>query len=651
MVGTAFPVVVQGSDRVWELQKTIKNEAVEIYGDFNAAQLRVYLARKDNGDWLTAEEVKMIENGDIEPAKVLLDRGHLASMSQLAEIFKNRNDDAVHILVQAPPKTAAIQVEADITGKRKRSEPLIGDMEAVEVSSKELNVLFDVLGQRKQTQPNMVTTLGLSEFWRGYGGFPVSYFVRTEEKVLWKLIKTIMLKRDKRVAVVGSAGVGKSCLLVLVGFYLAFVEKRKILFLRRLNDFSDTSSVVYLDGGDNTCIRKTSLTASKVAALPHRKEFLGSLILVDGYSRQEVDQQFGHFPYQLIASSIETEFGNNESSTEVVLPAWRFSDLLQYAELTLEDWKKSTGLEKAKLKDTRELARMQYFYSGGSLSDFCKTRAVLKNAMDGVCGLVSKAQTIDLEFRHSRGNPLDRIQRHYVVNPCDEEHYWLISHWRIEIDAGYAFKQIGRFMDEDKQLGLYQLGKKLQAGFEGAAFEQCFHGAVRRSTSKYPVQMVNVVVNSDPSSSNQRYDRLILRGQPVACEGSTEEESYSMLSQVSPGAYCYMDSGSLPFVEAVAMCDGVLRGSNTMEPIVAIFTTTISDKKSFKPELWAKLNQALDANSSVMSSAPRVFVVVGPDASTCKRFTLTDAPVPNDFMVCCYDPLKFAWRPSITCRG
>ncbi|KAK1948218.1 Multidrug resistance protein 1 [Phytophthora citrophthora] len=623
-----------GTDRVWELQKTIKNEAVEIYGDFNAAQLRVYLARKDNDEWLTAEEVKTIENGDIKPAKALLDRGHLASMSQLAGIFKNRNADVVHILVQAPPKSADFQVEADITGKRKRSEPFVGDTETVEVSPDELNLLFDVLGQRKQTQQNLIVTLGLSEFWRGYGGFPVSYFVRTEERVLWKLIREMMSKRDKRVAVVGSAGVGKSCFLVLIGFYLAFVEKRKVLLLRRLNNSSDTSSVVYLDGGNNTCIRKTNLTASKVAALPDRKEFQGSLILVDGYSRQEVDKQFGLFPYQLVASSIETEFGNNESSIEAVLPAWRFADLLQYAESTLADWKVSTDLEQEKRKNTRELARMQYFYSGGSLSDFCKKRADLKNAMDGVCGLVSKAQTIDLEFRHGpRGNVLDRIQRHYVVNPSDEEHYWLISHWRIKIDAGYVFKQIGRFMDEDKQLGLYQLAKKLQAGFEGAAFEQCFHGAVRRSTSRYPVQMVNVVVNSDPSSSNQRYDRLILRGRPVACEGSTEEESYCKLSQVSPGAYCYLDSVSLPFVEAVAMCDGVLRGSNTTEPIVAIITTTTSDKKVFKPELWAKLNQALDANSSIMSNAPRVFVVVGPDASTCKTFTLIDAPVPDDFML------------------
>ncbi|KAG7392513.1 hypothetical protein PHYPSEUDO_000201 [Phytophthora pseudosyringae] len=650
MVGTAFPVIVKRTDRVWELQKTIKNEAVEIYGDFNAAQLRVYLARKDNGEWLTAGEVKNIENGDTEPAKALLIRGHLASMSHLQGIFKDRDDNVVHILVPAPQKAAEVQVAADIAGKRKRSEQSIGDAETIDVSADELNLLFDVLKQKKQTEQNLIPTFGLNEFWKGYGGFPSSYFVRVEELVLWRLVMRIMSKRDKRVAIVGSAGVGKSCFLMLVSFYLAFVEKRKVLIIRRLHDFSEASGVIYLDGENSTCIRKTNLSAAKISSLPDRKEFQGALILVDGYSRQEVDHQFGIFPYQLIASPIEGECTSNESSSELVLPAWRFDDLLQYAESTLEDWKKSTGQQdQAKKKCTRELAIEQYFYSGGSLRDFCRHRTGVKNGMDGICTIVHKAQTLDLELQQNpRGcNLLDQIRRHYVVDPNNEEHYWLVSHWRIEMDSGYACKRIGRFLDEEKQLNLYQLAQKLQAGFGGSAFEQCFFGAVRRSTKRYPVQMVNVVVNSDPSCSNQRYDRLVLRGRPFACEGSTEEECYEELSQVSSGSYCHLGNVDFPFVDAVVMCEGVLRGGNVKETIVAMISTTVSNKKPFNPELWTKLNKALDGNDSIPSSVPRVFVVVGPDTSTCKRFALIDAPASDAFMVCCYDPLKFYRRPTV----
>ncbi|KAE9128746.1 Histidine--tRNA ligase [Phytophthora fragariae] len=118
MIGTAFPVIVKGTDRVWELQKTIKNEAVEIFRDFNAAQLRLYLAKKDNGQWLSAAEVTGIENGNAEPARPLLARGHLASMSQLAGILKDRDANAVHILVPAPSRTSEIEVEPDTAGKR-----------------------------------------------------------------------------------------------------------------------------------------------------------------------------------------------------------------------------------------------------------------------------------------------------------------------------------------------------------------------------------------------------------------------------------------------------------------------------------------------------------------------------------------------------
>ncbi|KAG2941386.1 hypothetical protein PC115_g1997 [Phytophthora cactorum] len=557
MVGTAFPVIVKGTDRVWELQKTIKNEAVEIYGDFNAAQLRVYLAKKDNGDWLTATEVKSIENGDTESAKGLLDRGHLASMSQLAAIFTGRDANVVHILVEAPPKVPEIDVQTDIAGKRKRSNQSIGDAETINVSADELNLLFDVLGQNKQTEQNLIATSGLSKFWKGYGGFPSSYFVRKEELMLWKLVMRIMSKRDKRVTIVGSGGVGKSCFLVLVAFYLAFAEKRKVLVVRRLSDFCEANGVIYLDVENNTCIRKTNLTGAKISALPDRKEFQGALILVDGYSRMEVEHQFGLFPYQLIASSMEDEYSSNESTDEVVLPAWRFNDLLRYSELTLDDWKQSTGLGQEQQKATLELAQEQYFYSGGSLRDFCRNHNDVKNGIDGVCAIVSNAQTVDLELQQGpRGyNLWDRIRRHYVADPNDEEHYWLVCHWRIAMDSGYAFKRIGRFMDVKTQLDLYQVAHKLQAGFESSAFEQCFHGAVRRSTKRYPIQMINVVVNSDPSYSNQRYDRLVLHCRPVVCDGSTEDECYEKLSQLSPGSYCHLDSVNFPFVEAVVISE------------------------------------------------------------------------------------------------
>ncbi|KAE9024366.1 hypothetical protein PF011_g3545 [Phytophthora fragariae] len=338
MIGTAFPVIVKGTDRVWELQKTIKNEAVEIFRDFNAAQLRLYLAKKDNGQWLSAAEVTGIENGNAEPARPLLARGHLASMSQLAGILKDRDANAVHILVPAPSRTSEIEVEPDTAGKRKRSEQsIIGDVETMGVSAEELKVLFDVLGQKMQTEHRLVATHTLHEFLQGFGGFPPSYFVRKEELVLWGLVMRILSEREKRVVIMGSAGVGKS----------------------------------------------------------------------------------------------------------------------------------------------------------------------------------------------------------------------------------------------------------------------------------------------------------------------TEDECYRYLSKLSTGTYWRPECVDFPFVDAVVVCEATLRGSGMKEKIVACISTTVGDKKVFQPDIWRKLNKALDKSGSISTSDPRVFVVVGPDASTCKRVTLVDAPSPDEFMVCCFDPLKLPRKPAL----
>ncbi|KAE9128744.1 hypothetical protein PF010_g4397 [Phytophthora fragariae] len=159
--------------------------------------------------------------------------------------------------------------------------------------------------------------------------------------------------------------------------------------------------------------------------------------------------------------------------------------------------------------------------------------------------------------------------------------------------------------------------------------------------------MVNVVVNFDPTYSNQKYDRIELRGQSIQYEGRTEDECYRYLSKLSTGTYWRPECVDFPFVDAVVVCEATLRGSGMKEKIVACISTTVGDKKVFQPDIWRKLNKALDKSGSISTSDPRVFVVVGPGASTCKRVTLVDAPSPDEFMVCCFDPLKLPRKPAL----
>lgn len=55
--------------------------------------------------------------------------------------------------------------------------------------------------------------------------------------MLWGLVMRILSKREKRVVLVGSAGVGKSCFVMLVSLYVALVEKKKFWWYDVCGDF------------------------------------------------------------------------------------------------------------------------------------------------------------------------------------------------------------------------------------------------------------------------------------------------------------------------------------------------------------------------------------------------------------------------------
>ncbi|GMF20899.1 unnamed protein product [Phytophthora lilii] len=106
---------------------------------------------------------------------------------------------------------------------------------------------LDSLSMTRQSDDPIVMTPTLHEFWKGFGEFPPYYFVRMEEVVFWKVIKTLLFGED-RVVIVGSPGVGKSCFLMLIAFYLACIKMEKVLVIRRLKRRKRMNAVVFSDG-------------------------------------------------------------------------------------------------------------------------------------------------------------------------------------------------------------------------------------------------------------------------------------------------------------------------------------------------------------------------------------------------------------------
>ncbi|GMF34176.1 unnamed protein product [Phytophthora lilii] len=246
----------------------------------------------------------------------------------------------------------------------------------------------------RQRGDPIVMTPTLHEFWKGFGEFPPYYFVRMEEVVFWEVIKKLLSGKD-RVVIVGSPGVGKSCFLMLIAFYLACIERKKVLVIRLLKQRKRVNAVVFFDGRGSYA-RLSDLSFQDIKAI--RGQAQGATVLVDGFNQAEVeDPDKNYMPFDVLATSCQFDAKEDDNSRIVVLPAWRDADLLQYAKLT--NW----GIvRKIKRQNTpfAKLVKEQYFYSGESLHEFCKEQSLLVERVARYCLSVDNQQAFELVYKY-----------------------------------------------------------------------------------------------------------------------------------------------------------------------------------------------------------------------------------------------------------
>ncbi|KAL7691634.1 putative P-loop containing nucleoside triphosphate hydrolase [Plasmopara halstedii] len=375
----------------------------------------------------------------------------------------------IHVLVVVPPlsvwsKRSADDENADVLKRLK----LLEESNSAAVKAKTLTNFaplsvhedefrLDSLSIVQQSDNPVVMTPTLHEFWEGFGEFPPYYFVRVEEVMFWEVIKKQLFGKD-RIVIVGSPGVGKSCFLMLVAFYLACIKRKKVLVIRRLKEPTLKNAVVFFDG-QGSYARLTNLSQIDIRAIRH--QVTSELVDVD-----DSNSEYG--PFRLLATSCQFDAKQDDSSRIVVLPAWRDADLLQYAKST--NWVTETGLRQIKRQDTPfpRLVKEQYFYSGGSLREFCRNRRSLLERVTSDCCAVANDQAFELVCNYGGGqsrSQVDRIRRHFITD-CNRE--------------------LGRKIDTDKQLEVYKYAKSVGAGFHGVAYEQLLHNAVLTTCEAFP---------------------------------------------------------------------------------------------------------------------------------------------------------------------
>ncbi|RLN96303.1 hypothetical protein BBJ28_00020305, partial [Nothophytophthora sp. Chile5] len=378
--GDAFSVVISNKETTDALKKTIKAEVPEVI-TWAARDLQLYVARDpikgdaDHGEWLSDEDESLLTStlkiGEVDEAvKALL--GGAAPMKatwDLESIFNELkmpppSTKQIHILVQLPSagRVGARAGHNDQGGlvlepaiKRPRTTSSQGDhgeargapavqfsMEKVELEIDSTEFDLDALSEKVGSR---IETPGLHAFWSSMEGFPSGYHVRQEEAVFWAVVKKLLPSVGKSpVVILGSPGVGKSSFLVLLAFYVACFRKRKVLVIRQLKSGERANAVVFLNGKDGEHERsagaswKVSIRRAsdqnflQLHAIREAEVTRGSLVLIDGYTQSDVkaDIFLALRPFHVLATSCQYDKKSDDPAHKVVLPAWRFEDLLGY---------------------------------------------------------------------------------------------------------------------------------------------------------------------------------------------------------------------------------------------------------------------------------------------------------------------------------
>ncbi|KAF4130954.1 hypothetical protein GN958_ATG19847 [Phytophthora infestans] len=275
-------------------------------------------------------------------------------------------------------------------------------------------------------------------------------------------------------------------------------------------------------------------------------------------------------PFHFLATSCQYDAKHDDSARVVVLPAWRQADLLTFAQQT--NWVIDTGLREVMLllkgKTFSELAGEQYYYSGGSLREFCKTRDELQSQVVDDCAAVENDQAFQLIYNYGGDkakSQMDRLRRHCIDDCTNEEHYMRRIHWRLTVDSGYALRRLGKNISMAKQLEIYTYARSIGAGFHGVAFELLLHSAVQYRKS--------VVLKMREGSV---YEKIEIRVPHIACGGETEKECLACLITLEKDTYWHPDYPFFYFIDAVTTCEAFRSGIEGSETVVAYIQVTIS---------------------------------------------------------------------------
>ena len=282
----------------------------------------------------------------------------------------------------------------------------------------------------------------VSEAMRPFGGFPSKIFVREEMKTMWSILVDGLVTQQSKYVMIGSPGVGKSILTVLLCFYLARDLHKPVFLARQLNgaarSVGGVEAICIHPGGAAVVYPGYRYDIVDLGEISHAfvqnvRENVGDqlMVVLDGWSQAEmVGSMQSHFAgFHLLATSVVYNPKSSDCHHPVVLPAWNDDALGSLWELY-----GPKGVGSPTFKE-------QLYYSGGNARDLLNPTDEVRLRFDWrIVGLERKWFNWRFPLR-------DCVRRCYLTHTRPNANL-KPSEWNYVVDSAYVLNSLNRLQVE-----------------------------------------------------------------------------------------------------------------------------------------------------------------------------------------------------------
>ncbi|KAE9248621.1 hypothetical protein PF004_g3771 [Phytophthora fragariae] len=432
-----------------------------------------------------------------------------------------------------------------------------------------------------------------------------------ESLEIFKVFKALM-EAKLNVVFVGTPGVGKSTLVVLFAFYLALIQKKRVVLFRKQK--GKGVSMLYLDAENKRYWRKEEVGISDIELVENRDFEL----CLDGLAYDDVRDHFGTLArFRMLATSVQYPMKDDDTPVlrRCLVPFWSLSDL------------RAVG---AHVQWTEQQIKDRYFSSGGNLRDFLSEREIVESSIDQTVKSIEPvdAALFNTQYRDPSDRQVDRLRMTGIrANDHRELNKFLYSkHWVYVITSEYALRQLGNIVKPSYYEELWSKGCMLgDDGLMDIAFENYVH-TLARNGMKIELR---VRAYDRVKARHHTYDSLQFEAKSCRNDGIDATECDAAIKRLASSSdeYWYPSRRSLETIDCVAKLN--MGGQPNMVGLIKI---TKSDTHT--------VSKAVDKYAGFFPSGSR-YVALVPNKETCDKFRF--APASPDTKVPLYVAYITTW--------